>query len=85
MPATGTQEGVVVEVKIGIRDIAREVVVETDSTPDAIASQVDQAISSGNALRLTDEKGRQVIIPGGVIGYVEIGPAESRRVGFGSL
>ncbi len=71
------------EVKIGIRDIAREVVVETDSTPEAVAEQVDQAISNGKALRLTDDKGRQVIIPGGVIGYVEIGASEARRVGFG--
>jgi hypothetical protein len=74
-----------VEVKIGIRDIAREVVVETVSTPDEIAGQVDQAIASGAALRLTDDKGRQVIIPGGVIGYVEIGAAESRKVGFGNV
>lgn len=73
------------EVKIGIRDIAREVVVETDSTPEEIADQVDQAISNGKALRLTDDKGRQVFVPGGVIGYVEIGSPESRRVGFGNL
>jgi hypothetical protein len=74
-----------VEVKIGIRDIAREVVLETDSTPEEIAGQVEKAITSGSALRLTDDKGRQIVVPGGSIGYVEIGAAESRRVGFGNV
>jgi hypothetical protein len=36
-------------------------------------------------LRLTDDKGRQVIVPGGALGYVEIGAEEVRRVGFGAL
>jgi hypothetical protein len=36
-------------------------------------------------LRLVDDKGRLVVIPGAVIGYVEIGAPESRRVGFGTL
>lgn len=73
------------EVKIGIRDVPREVVLESEQTPDAVASAVEQAVGSGTLLRLVDEKGRLVVIPGGVIGYVEIGAPESRRVGFGSL
>lgn len=73
------------EVKIGVRDVAREVVLESELTPDAVAKAVADAVSSGNALKLTDDKGRLVIVPGGQIGYVEIGPAESRRVGFGTL
>ena len=36
-------------------------------------------------LRLSDEKGRQIIIPANVLGYVEIGAEEVRRVGFGAL
>jgi hypothetical protein len=73
-----------VEVKIGIRDIAREVVVETDSTPDEVSRMVEEAVGKGSLLRLTDDKGRQVVVPGASIGYVEIGAAESRRIGFGS-
>jgi hypothetical protein len=42
-------------------------------------------VSKGSELRLTDEKGRQVIVPGNVLGYVEIGAEEVRRVGFGAL
>jgi hypothetical protein len=76
---------VTVEVKIGIRDVAREVVLESELTPDAVAKAVAEAVGKGTALQLTDDKGRLIIVPGERIGYVEIGPAESRRVGFGTL
>ena len=36
-------------------------------------------------LTLTDDKGRQVIVPGTVIGYVFLGESERRGVGFGTL
>jgi hypothetical protein len=74
-----------VEVKIGIRDVAREVVLESEQTPDAVAELVNSAITSQGMLRLTDDKGRLVIVPGPLIGYVEIGAPETRRVGFGTL
>jgi hypothetical protein len=73
-----------VEVKIGIRDVAREVVLESDQTSEAVADLVTAAVESGSMLTLTDDKGRQVMIPGALIGYVEIGPPASRRVGFGA-
>ena len=73
------------EVKIGVRDVAREVVLESDLSPDAVAEAVDSAISSQALLRLTDDHGRLVLVPGPLIGYVEIGAPESRRVGFGAL
>jgi hypothetical protein len=74
-----------VEVKIGVRDVAREVVLESELTPDAVAGAVEDAVKSQTMLRLTDEKGRLVIVPGSLIGYVEIGAPETRRVGFGGL
>jgi Protein of unknown function (DUF3107) len=74
-----------VEVKIGVRDVAREVVLECELTPDAVAEAVDTAVSSQSLLRLTDDHGRLVIVPGPLIGYVEIGAPETRRVGFGAL
>jgi hypothetical protein len=79
------QEAAVVEVKIGIREVPREVVVESGENPDSVAKLVAEAVESGTMLRLTDDKGRLVMIPGSQIGYVEIGAPESRRVGFGSL
>lgn len=73
------------EVKIGVRDVAREVVLESTQTPEAVADLVAGAVAKGDLLRLTDEKGRLLIIPGALIGYVEIGAPETRRVGFGTL
>jgi hypothetical protein len=74
-----------VEVKIGIQNIGREIVLESAQDADAIAKVVADAIAKGTELRLSDDKGRQVIVPGNVLGYVEIGAEEVRRVGFGQL
>jgi Protein of unknown function (DUF3107) len=79
------QEATAVEVKIGIRDVAREVVLESEQSPDTVAELVNSAITSQGMLRLTDDKGRLVMVPGQLIGYVEIGAPETRRVGFGTL
>ena len=73
------------EVKIGIQNIGREIVLESAQDADAVAKVVGEAIAKGSELRLTDEKGRQIIIPANVLGYVEIGAQEVRRVGFGAL
>lgn len=73
------------EVKIGVRDVAGQVVVESEQTPDEVAEAVAAAVKDGTVLQLTDEKGRLVLVPGGLIGYVEIGAQVERRVGFGTL
>ena len=73
------------EVKIGIQNIGREIVMESAQEADAVAKVVGEAIAKGTELRLTDEKGRLIIIPANVLGYVEIGAEEARRVGFGAL
>ena len=52
------------EVKIGVRDVAREVVLESELTPDAVAEAVNAAVSSQSLLQLTDDHGRLVIVPG---------------------
>jgi len=74
-----------VEVKIGIQNVGREIVLESSLDADAVAKIVAEAVTKGSELRLTDDKGRQVIVPGNVLGYVEIGAEETRRVGFGAL
>ena len=73
------------EVKIGIQNIGREIVLESAQDADAVAKVVAEAIAKGSELRLNDEKGRQIIVPANVLGYVEIGAEEVRRVGFGAL
>ncbi len=73
------------EVKIGIQNVNREIIVDSSESADAIAELVAQAMSGGAELRLKDSKGRQVIVPTSVLGYVEIGAEETRRMGFGAL
>ncbi|WP_285726055.1 DUF3107 domain-containing protein [Psychromicrobium xiongbiense] len=73
------------EIKIGVQNVGREIVLESAQDADAVSKLVSEALSSGQELRLSDDKGRTVIVPGNAIGYVEIGAEELRRVGFGAL
>lgn len=73
------------EIKIGIQNVGREIVFESAETPEAVAELVSRAMNGGAELRLKDSKGRVVIVPSSVLGYVEIGAEETRRVGFGAL
>ncbi|HEV7167332.1 MAG TPA: DUF3107 domain-containing protein [Micrococcaceae bacterium] len=73
------------EIKIGIQNVGREIVLDSAQNADEVAKLVSDALSKGSELRLTDEKGRIIIVPGGSLGYVELGAEESRRVGFGAL
>jgi fatty acid-binding protein DegV len=78
------QEGTGVEVKIGITDSPRELVFTSAQTPGEVEQAVAAALSKGSeVLGLTDEKGRRFLIQAAKIAYVEIGVADSRRVGFG--
>lgn len=71
------------DVRIGVTDTARELVINSASHPDEIEAQVTAAFKDPKStLTLVDEKGRKVLIPAGKIAYVEIAPADGRRVGF---
>lgn len=70
------------EIRIGIQNVAREVVLESDKDNAEISEIVAKALNDGGLLRLTDNKGRDVIVPVPGIAYVEIGPDQVRRVGF---
>ncbi len=71
------------EVKIGIVESPRELVVSSDQTPDEVQKLVDASLNGGEPLlKLVDDKGRRFLVRAEQIAYVEIAPAE-RRVGFG--
>lgn len=72
------------EVKIGVQNVARELTLESSQTADEVTGLVSEAISSGGLLRLTDDKGRTIVVPGASLGYVEVGVESERRVGFGT-
>ena len=74
------------EVRIGVQHATRELVIDSTETTEAILATVSAAVSGEvPVLALTDERGRQVVVPSDKLAYVEIGEPESRRVGFGSL
>jgi hypothetical protein len=73
-----------VQVKIGVRNAPREIVLESEQSPEEIAKAVTAALGKGPVLELVDDKGRRVIVPTDALAYVETGPTEVRSVGFGT-
>lgn len=74
------------EVKIGVQFATRELVLESNQSPDDIAKAVADALKADlGILTLVDEKGRRVLVPADKVAYVEIAENESRRVGFGAM
>ncbi|KKE98689.1 DUF3107 domain-containing protein [Mycolicibacterium obuense] len=72
------------EVKIGVTDSPRELIINSAQTPAEVEKLVTDALEAGSGvLALTDEKGRRYLVQAARIAYVEIGAADARRVGFG--
>ena len=72
------------EVRIGVKHVSREVVIESAQTPEEVQEVVTSALAGKGPLTLTDDKGRRVVVPLEAIGYVDIGVEDAGRVGFGS-
>ncbi|WP_327637120.1 DUF3107 domain-containing protein [Kribbella sp. NBC_00482] len=74
------------EVKIGVQHANRELVLESEQTPEEVQDLVAAALTGKSGLlELTDEKGRKVLIPADRLAYVEIGEVSTRKVGFGAI
>jgi len=79
----GIESEVSVEVKVGVADTARELVLNSSQSQDEIEALVDAALKdSAGMLSLVDDKGRRFVVPSARVAYVEIGSSDSRRVGF---
>jgi hypothetical protein len=76
-----------VEVKIGIHSVPRELVVETDTPAEEIERNLATALehSGGSVFSVKVQKGGKVLVPADKIAYVEFSAPESRRVGFGGI
>jgi|TARA_B110000503_G_scaffold59937_1_gene95415 hypothetical protein len=71
------------DVRIGIRDNARDISFESGLSAKDLMATVKKAIETSEpVLELSDEKGSIILIPTSSIAYVEIGAEETRRVGF---
>ncbi|MBM7051086.1 MULTISPECIES: DUF3107 domain-containing protein [unclassified Rothia (in: high G+C Gram-positive bacteria)] len=71
------------DIKIGVQNVQREIVVDTDESADAVKAKVAESLANGSVLELTDSKGTIILVPGAQLGYVEIGAETKRRIGFG--
>jgi hypothetical protein len=78
-------KGAGVEVKIGVSDSPRELLFNSNQTPEEVEAAVTTALGKGGSevLTLTDDKGRRFLIQTSKVTYIEIGAADTRRVGFG--
>ncbi|GAA1969974.1 DUF3107 domain-containing protein [Amycolatopsis minnesotensis] len=71
------------EVKIGIKDTPRELVVSSGQSPEDVEKLVADALKAADGVfRIDDDKGRKFLVPADRIAYVEIAPSEVRKVGF---
>lgn len=71
------------EIKIGIQETPRELVVSSTQSIEEVDGLISDALGSAEGiLRLTDDKGRKFLVPAARIAYVEIAPADVRKVGF---
>ncbi|MFC4375224.1 DUF3107 domain-containing protein [Nocardia halotolerans] len=74
------------EVKIGISDSPRELIINSSQSPDEIEALVSDALSGADGVvSLSDEKGRRFLIQASKVAYVEIGSPAAGRVGFATV
>ncbi len=73
------------DITIGVQQVNREILVESDQTPEEVSALVAEALSGKPVLELVDTHGRRVLVSSSSIGYVEIGVETRPRVGFGTL
>ncbi len=76
-------ERLVMDIKIGIENSARELRFETSASAKELEATVRSAMDSdAKLISLTDSKGNVFLIPTKSITYLELGAEEARRVGF---
>ncbi|MGD0559938.1 MAG: DUF3107 domain-containing protein [Streptosporangiaceae bacterium] len=74
------------EVKIGIQSVPRELIVETDATPEQVEESLADALRVPHGvLTLTGRNGGRLLVPADKVAFLEYGANDSRRVGFGNI
>jgi hypothetical protein len=79
-----SRKGSPMEIKIGVRSVHRELIVETDLSAEQVEDELRQALATDKGVfSITDVKGRRVVIPVAALGFVEFGEDERQPAGFG--
>jgi len=73
------------QVRIAITNISGELAFETNSSVADVKAAVAAAIAANTTLSLQDSRGHEIVVAADKIGFVDIGVAPDRRVGFGVL
>ena len=73
------------QVRIAIANISGELVVETNSSVADVKAAVSTSLAGQTPLALQDIRGHEIVVAADKIGFVDIGVAADRRVGFGVL
>lgn len=74
------------EVRIGVQNVTREIVVETDATAEDVRQRVAEAVEQNKPLlSLQDRREKTIVVPVASIGYVEIGSDTKQTVGFAAV
>lgn len=73
------------EIKVGIQQVARELIVDSDTTAAEVEEALHKALADDGVLILTDLKGRKVLVPAARIAYIDLGQEHVRAVGFGAV
>lgn len=73
-----------IEVRIGVIDSPKELILELEEGANELVEKVNNASTeSSGMIWLTDSKGKQIGISVARIAYLEIEPERPRTVGFG--
>ena len=73
------------EVKIGVQNTNRELVLDSSESSDDVQKAVTASLGGETkVLVLSDSKGRKIIVPSDKLAYVEIGTSTIGQVGYRS-
>lgn len=73
------------QVRIGVQNVPKELVVDTDQSADEVQTALADALGKpGGVLALKDRRAGRVVVPAERVGYLEISEDEQRSVGFGT-
>lgn len=75
------------DLRIGISESPQVVEIELDDgvDRDGLKASIEAAINEGDVLTVVDRRGRDWMVPGKRISFVELGSGDAeRRIGFGA-
>lgn len=70
------------EIKIGMKSVAREIALDIDKSPEELQKLLTDTIAAGEIIDLVDKRESHTLINANSIAYVEFAPERQNRIGF---